>query len=109
MYDSILVARNVQLTFRLKAKEIYISPDGSVTIIASQIGPHAPCPSLSVEYLESLCCSFYYGGKFHKYAIADIMLLNHMLRRYEYGGFYDALRYNLESQTMTIISSEIFR
>ena len=109
MSDAIIIARNVRLTFKLTAKEIWVSPDGEITIITSQLGPNAPVPPLNVEFLETLCCNFYYGGHPHPNAIADILLLNGLLKRYEYGDFYDNLRENLESQTMTIIVSDIFQ
>ena len=107
--DCVLIAKNVQLTFRLTALELYVSSDGAVIIISSQIGPNVTCPKLTVEYLESLCRSFYYGGQQHQNAIADILLLNRLLRKYEYGDFYDCLSYNLENGNITIISSEIFQ
>lgn len=107
--DSVLISRNIQLTFKLLAKEIYVSKSGELTLIVNQIGPYAPCPDLTVEYLEFLCSKFYYGGKPHKHAIADILLLNSLLRAYDYGDFYDSLRYNLEHRNVTIISSVIFR
>ena len=107
--DSVLIARNVRLTFKFTAKEIYVSSLGEVTIISSQIGPNAPCPTLNVDFLESLCCDFYYGGKPHNHAIADILLLNRLLKSSEYGDFYDSLQENLDSQTLTIVSSEIFQ
>jgi hypothetical protein len=107
--DAIIIARNVQLTFKLKAKEIWVSPAGEVIIVASQLGPNAPCPSLSVEYLEALCCDFYYGGKRRANSIANILLLNRLLHTYEYGDFYDSLQNNLDSQNITIVVSEIFR
>lgn len=108
MYNSILIAKNIPLTFKLTASEIYVSNDGEVTLVVKQLGPNAPCPDLTVEFLESLCRDFYYGGKMHRNAIADILLLNRLLSSYEYGDFYDSLRYNLDSQNITIISSEIF-
>ena len=107
--DSILIAKNIQLTFKLVAKEIYVSNSGEITLITDQIGPNAPCPKLTVGYLESLCSKFYYGGKPRKHAIADILLLNSLLSSKDYGGFYENLRYNLENQNYTIISSIFFR
>lgn len=107
--DSIIIAKNVPLTFKLTAKEIWVSNNGDVTIVTSQIGPNVTCPALTAEYLDSLCCDFYFGGKRHQNAIADILLLNRLLSRYEYGDFYDSLRYNLKSKTLTIITSEYFR
>ncbi len=107
--DSVLIAKNVQLTFKLTAKEIYVSNSGEITIITTQIGPNAPCPKLTVGYLESLCSEFYYGGKPRKHAIADILLLNSLLSSKAYGDFYECLRYNLDHQNLTIISSKIFR
>lgn len=109
MIDSILISRNTRLTFKLTAKEIYISNEGDVTITTEQIGPNAPCPNLSLEYLESLCCDFYYGGKPRPHAIADILLLNRLLSTKDYGDFYDRLNYNLDNNNLTIISSQIFR
>ena len=107
--DCVLIAKNVQLTFRLTALELYVSSDGAVIIVSSQIGPNVQCPPLSVDYLESLCRDFYYGGKPHPNAIADILLLNRLLPKYEYGDFYDCLTYNLDNENITIISSEIFQ
>ena len=86
--DSVLISKNIQLTYKLTAIEIYISRSGDITLIVSQIGPYAPCPKLSVDYLEALCCSFYFGGHPRRYAIADILLLNGLLRKYEYSDFY---------------------
>lgn len=107
--DSILIAKNVQLTFKLTAKEVYVSCNGDITLIVKQLGPCAPCPDLTVEYLESLCRDFYYGGKPHRHAIADILLLNGLLSSFCYGDFYDSLRDNLENNSITVISSEIFQ
>ena len=109
MSDSILIAKNIRLTFKLTAKEIYVSNEGDVTIFTSQIGPYAPLPKLSCEYLESLCRDFYYGGNQHRHAIADMLLLNRLLSRNDYGDFYENLSYNLEHNYVTIIASEIFR
>lgn len=109
MYNSILIAKDIRLTFKLRASEIYVSNEGEVTLVVAQLGPHAPCPELSVEYLESICCDFYYGGKPHRNSIADILLLNRLLSSCDYGDFYDSLRYNLENHNLTIISSEIFQ
>lgn len=107
--NCVLISKNVQLTFKLTAKEIYISNEGKVIIVTSQIGPNASCPRLSVEYLESLCRDFYYGGKPHAHAIADILLLNRLLSRNAYGDFYEYLSYNLEKQNITFICSELFQ
>ena len=106
--NPVLIAKNVRLTYRLTAKEIYVSSDGEVLIITSQFGPNAPMPELTVEYLESLCSRMYYGGYTHQNAIADIMLLNSVLTAKHYGDFYAALREHLSRQKITIISSELF-
>lgn len=106
--ESILIARNIRLTYKLTAKEIYVNPEGEITIIASQYGPNAPVPELTVEFLESLCSRFYYGGYNHKNAIADIMLLNSVLRGWQYDSFYDSLRSNLSDHKLTVITSELF-
>jgi hypothetical protein len=107
MFNSILISKNIQLTFKLIAKAIYVSPSGEITIVAKQYGPHTKLPQLTVEYLESLCSKFYYGGYSHPHAIADIMLLNGYLQTRYYGDFYANLRSNLEEQRVTIISSEL--
>lgn len=108
IYDSVLIGKNIRLSYKLTAKEIYVSPDGEVTIITSQYGPNVPMPQLTVEYLESICSRMYYGGYNHKNAIADIMLLNSVLRRRQYDDFYAALQDNLEENKMTIIASPLF-
>ncbi len=107
--NCVLISKNVQLTFKLTALGIYISNEGEVIIVASQIGPDAPCPHLTVEYLESLCRDFYYGGKPHAHAIADVLLLNRLLSKNVYGDFYDCLYYNLGHQNITLICSELFQ
>ena len=109
MNNSVLISKNVPLTARLKATEIWVASDGSVTIYASQFGPKQQVPSLTAEYLDSLCSRFYYGGYTHQNAIADIMLLNSVLRRSQYDDFYDSLRYNLSHRNITVISSSLFR
>lgn len=106
--DSVLVSKNIRLTYKLTAKAIYVSPSGEVTLIVKQFGPNAPVPSLTVEYLESLCSQFYFGGYNHQNAIADIMLLNSVLRKRQYDGFYSALKENLTNNRMTIIASDLF-
>ena len=106
MSRTILIAKNVRLTYRLTATAIYISATGEICIHIESFGPNVKIPQLSVEYLDSLCSSFYYGGYTHKTAIADIMLLNGYLSSVDYESFYDSLRRNLEAQRMTIISTE---
>lgn len=107
--NPVLIAKNIRLTYKLTAKEIYVSPDGEVLILTSQFGPNAPMPELTVEYLESLCSRMYYGGHAHQNAIADIMLLNSVLTAKHYGDFYTSLRNNLSRQKITVISSELFQ
>lgn len=106
---SVLIARNIRLTFKLLAKEIYVSSDGSVTIVAEQFGPRAEMPELSVDYLDAICSKHYYGGYLHQDAIADIMLLNSVLSLKEYGDFYSALAENLKNGNVTVISSALFQ
>ena len=106
--DSVLVTKNVPLTTRLTAREIWVSKDGEITLFVSQFGPDQPIPRFTVEYLESLCMDFYYGGHVHLNAIADIMLLNGVLPHSRYEKFYQALRYNAEHGNLTIIRSSLF-
>ena len=109
MTDSVLIAKNVHLTARLTAAEIWVNSDGEVGIVASQFGPNAPVPDLDAEYLDSLCSKFYYGGYTHQNAIADIMLLNGILRRSQYDEFYESLSNNLRYRRITIIASKLFQ
>lgn len=106
---SVLIGRDIRLTFKLLAKAIYVSADGSVTIVLEQFGPKADFPELSVDYLDAVCSQFYYGGYLHQDAIADIMLLNSVLSLKEYDDFYSALESNLRSGNITIISSPLFQ
>ena len=106
--EAVLIGKNIRLSYKLTAKAIYVSPDGEVTIFTSQFGPNAPIPHLTVEYLESLCSQLYYGGHNHKNAIADIMLLNSVLRKRQYDDFYASLQDNLAENKMTIIASVLF-
>ena len=108
MFNSVLISKNTQLTFKLIAKAIYVSSNGEVTIVAKHYGPNVKLPDLTVEYLEALCSKFYYGGYSHPNAIADIMLLNGYLQTRQYGDFYSNLHSNLEEQRVTVISSELF-
>ena len=107
--NSIIIAKDVQLTPKLTAKEIYISSDGEILISTDKPGPYTPYPKLTAEYLEHLCTKFYYGGKHRKHAIADILLLNRLISSKDYGDFYDNLNYNAENQNITIIASVFFR
>ena len=109
MLNTVLIAKNIRLTFKLTAKEIHVSSDGEIIIIAKQFGPNAPIPTLTVNYLEALCSKFYYGGVAHQHAIADILLLNGYLHTSDYGDFYASLHNNLTEQRVTIISSELFQ
>jgi len=106
---SVLIARNVRLTFKLVAKEVYVSGDGSVTVVAQQFGPNADFPDLTADYLDAICSKFYYGGYLHQDAIADVMLLNGVLSLGDYGDFYSALNSKLESGNITVISSVLFQ
>ena len=107
MGDTILISKNVRLTFALTASAVYVSNRGELILHVIQFGPKLKLPQLSVEYLEALCSKFYYGGYAHKNAIADIMLLNGYIRAIHYDDFYEALRNNLEEQRVTVISSEL--
>ena len=107
--NSVLIAKDTRLTFKLLANAIYVSPDGEVTIVAEQFGPNAEVPELTVDYLDAICSRFYYGGYTHQDAIADIMLLNSVLSLRDYDDFYSALENNLKSGKITIISSVLFR
>ena len=108
MNDAVLIGKNIPLTYKLTAKEIYISPNGEVTIIAQKFGPRTIIPNLSVEYLESICSRFYFGGYDHQNAIADIMLLNSVLRKANYDDFYYNLKENVRNHKITVIFSQLF-
>ena len=108
MSKTILISKNVRLTFALTAKAIYVSNKGELFLSLVHFGPEIKIPQLTVEYLEALCSKFYYGGYAHPYAIADIMLLNGYIRAVHYGDFYNALRKNLEEQRVTVVSTELF-
>ena len=105
--DSIIIAKDIPLTSRLRAKEIWVSGTGDVTIFAAQYGTYT-IPELSVEYLDSLCSSLFFGNYTHQNAIADIMLLNGILRRDRFAEFYQTLREKLKRHSITIISMESF-
>lgn len=107
--NSVLIAKNVPLTFRLRAREIWVSADGEVTVFASQFGPQQAMPRLTAEYLESLCAKFYFGGNARQNAIADIMLLNGILTRSQYDSFYYNLSNNLNKGNLTVIYSPLFQ
>ena len=107
MNNAILVSENVRLTFSLTATKIYVSSDGEVYLSLQSYNPKIKIPPLTVEYLESLCSKFYYGGYEHPTAIADIMLLNGFLSTRDYGDFYYLLRHNMLEQRLTIISAEL--
>ena len=109
MNNSIIIAKDVPLTFRLRAREIWVSSAGEVMIIASQYGPKQPVPILQAGYLESLCTSFYFGGKTRQNSIADILLLNGFLARDQYDDFYSDLCYNLSSGNITVVYSALSR
>ena len=109
MNNSILISRNVRLTYKLTAKAIYVSNRGEVTIVLERFGPKiTEIPELSVDYLDALCSKFYYGGYTHANAIADILLLNSAISTAFYDDFYESLHNNLMKQRITIISSELF-
>ena len=107
--NSIIISRDIPLTARLRALELWVSKSGELTIIASQFGPKQPIPKLSMGYLESLCTQFYFGGLSRQNSIADIMLLNGFLTRSQYDDFYFSLEENLNNGNMTIIYSELFQ
>lgn len=109
MNKSIIIAKNVPLTARLRAQEIWVSNLGEVTIISSQFGPNITIPDLTAEYLESLCAKFYFNSYTRQNAIADIMLLNGFLTRSQYGELYFNLRDNLQKRNLTIITSSLFQ
>ena len=106
--NSVVIARNIPLTARLKATEIWVSSDAEITIYTTQFGPSQPIPDLSLEYLESICRKFYYGGKAHQNAIADILLLNGFLMRPQYDEFYYNLLKTINNGEYTVISSPLF-
>ena len=108
MNNSVLISRNIQLSYKLTAKEIHITSSGEVILFTKHFGPKILIPNLTIDYLEALCSKFYFGGYTHQNAIADIMLLNGLLSTNNYGDFYDALRNNLAKQRVTIISSDLF-
>jgi len=107
MSSTILISRNVRLTFALTAEEIHVTNTGELIIYAVQFGPNAEVPQLTVGYLESLCSQFYFGDYGHPHAIADILLLNGFLRANRYADFYSALQSNLEKNRATVISTEL--
>jgi len=107
--STVLIARDIQLTYKLRAKSIYVDSDGSVAIVMEHFGPKTQIPELTVDYLDALCSKFYYGGYTHQDAIADIMLLNSVLTRGDYGNFYSALESNLRAGNVSVISSPIFQ
>lgn len=107
--NSVLIARDIQLTFNLRAKSIYVDSDGCVTIVLEHFGPKTEIPELTVDYLDAICSKYYYGGYTHQDAIADIMLLNSVLTSVEYDDFYSALESNLLAGNVSIISSPIFQ
>lgn len=103
----VIIAKNVPLTARLKAKEIWVDSSANLTIVADQFGPEQAIPYMCVEYLEALCSKFYYNNYTHQNAIADIMLLNGILTRSDYEEFYDMLRESVESERYTVIWAEL--
>lgn len=107
--NSIIIAKNVPLTTRLKAKEIWVSGTGEVTIFTAQFGPAQPIPKLNVTYLESLCSKFYFGGIARQNSIADMLMLNGILARSQYDDFYYCLSRTLNRGELTIIASILFR
>ena len=109
MNNSILIAKNVPLEARLRAKEIWVDTDGNVTIVVKHFGPEQKIPYMSLEYFDSLCSRFYYSNYTHANAIADIMLLNGMLTRNQYDEFYSNLRNTLETNHFTVVHSELFQ
>lgn len=109
MNKPILIAKNVQLTSRLKAKEIWVDSSANITIIADQFGPYQEMPYMSLDYFDSLCSRFYYSNYTHKHAIADILLLNGLISKHQYEDFYDNLRDTLEASRFTMVYSELFQ
>lgn len=104
--DTVLISKDIKLTFRLVAKSIYVSSRGEVTLVLEQTGAKEPLPEISADYLDALCSRFYYGGYTHQDAIADILLLNGVLSKREFDGFYAALRENLSAGRITLVSFE---
>ena len=100
--NSVLIARNVPITFKTVAHAIYVSNDGKVTLVLNRPAKKIPC--FSVDYLEHLCCKFYFDGKPRRTAIADMLLLNGLIHTYEYDDFYESLSHNVENCNITIIS-----
>jgi hypothetical protein len=103
----VIIAKNIQLQSRLKAKEIWVSAFGDITIVADHFGPKQSIPYLCVEYLEAICSKFYFNNYTHQNAIADILLLNGALTRSDYEDFYDRLRDSTETERYTVIWAEL--
>jgi len=102
--DTVLVAKDIRLTFRTVAKSIYVSSHGEVTIVLERFGPEEPLPDITADYLDAICSRFYYGGYTHQDAIADILLLNGVLSHRDYDEFYSALKSNLCDGKITVIA-----
>ena len=109
MNNYITIAKNVPLTFRLRAQYIMIDGNGEIIIVVSQFGPDQQIPKLTIDYLENLCCDFYFGGKYRPNAIADILMLNNIIGLADYNDFYSALQKNTAEGNITIIHSELFQ
>ena len=105
MNNTVLISKNVRLTYKLTAEEIFVSNDGSVTMLIENYGPNISIPDLSLDYLEALCSRFYFGGEGHRAAIADIMLLNGVLVSIlQYEDFYFKLGESLRNRRYIIIT-----
>ena len=104
--EVVLISRDCVFPSGLRAAAVYVSTQGDVTIVAHEYSPKTGIPDLNAECLEAICSRFYYGGRNHRDAIADIMLLNGLIRRSEYDEFYAALNKNMQKRRLTIISSQ---
>ena len=101
-----LIGKKVDLPNGLIADAIYVSTRGNVLLVAEKYSPKFGALSLDTEYLEAICSRFYYGGRCHCHAIADIALLNGALSISDYDTFYAALRASTENGNLTVISSQ---
>lgn len=105
--DVVLFSKDHVFPSGLSAIAVYVSACGEVTIVTKGYSPKIGVPVLDTRYLEAMCSRFYYGGRDHRDAIADVMLLNGFLRRSEYDSFYAALNDNMMNRRLTIVSSQM--
>lgn len=104
----ILIARNIPLSARLTALEIWVSPRGDITIYSAQYG-YSQIPKLTTDYLDSLCSKHYYGTYTHRHAIADVMLLEGILSKDQYSDLYLNIDQAIRGGGVTVVASLLFR